>query len=95
MKRPVTIFTLLLFSGGCDSKSIERKVAADLKHIERKVALDAVKSYDLAVKGGDPIDICVHAGLVTAAWNAAHEEALYLSWKNIEKLSCEIVGMPH
>lgn len=68
-------------------------MACDPKLIERKVARDSIKSYDLAVKGGDQIEVCVRAGIVVAAFNQAHMEAEYLGWKKVEKLACETARM--
>ena len=61
--------------------------------IHKKVANDAVKAYELAVKGGDKIEIAVCAGLVVAAYRQANDEANYLRWKEIEKYAKEAAGL--
>jgi hypothetical protein len=71
------------FGGG-----LEEQANRDMKTIEDKVAIDAVKEYQMAVDSGDRTDICVHAGMVAAAYQQAHDEPNYLSWKQTEKGDC-------
>ena len=61
--------------------------------IEKSVAKDSIKEYNLTVKGGNKIEICVHAGLVAAAFNQAHDEKNYLKWKKIEERDCKRAGI--
>ncbi len=56
--------------------------------IEKQVANDAVKEYNMAVRSGSSTDICVHAGLVSAAYSLAHDEVNYKKWKKIERNKC-------
>jgi hypothetical protein len=77
------------FGGGLESQADH-----DLQHIEAKVATDAVKEYRMAVSSGDRTDICVHAGLVAAAYQQAHDEEDYLEWKKQEKSDCAYINIP-
>lgn len=62
--------------------------------IKTQVGNDMIEQYNLARKGGDKIEICVHAGLVVAAMNQAHDEEGYLKWKQIQRSDCGNAGMP-
>ena len=65
-----------------------------LQSIEDKVAQDAVQQYQIAKKQGDKIQVCVQAGLVSAAYLQAKNETEYNKWKTIEKQECVQSGMP-
>lgn len=65
-----------------------------MKDIQQQVASDSVKAYELSKKAGDKMEICVKAGMVAESYNQAHDEANYLSWKQIEKADCELAGIP-
>ena len=65
-----------------------------MRKIENKVAEDAVKQYEIAKRQGDQIAICVHAGLVAAAYIQAKDEPNYQRWKGIEEADCRAAGMP-
>ena len=75
----VAIFGLYYFLGG---------------GVENKVATDAVDEYNIAKRHGDSMDVCVHAGLVVAAYLQAKDESAYSHWKNIENADCAAAGMP-
>jgi hypothetical protein len=87
MKHAMLAAALLVAFSGCDPKK-------EMEKIEGQVASDAVQQYELARKGGDKIEICVHAGLVTAAYLQAKDEPNYLKWKEVEKRDCKKAGMP-
>jgi len=61
---------------------------------QKQVASDFTKQYDIAKSQGDPIQICVQAGFVSAAYLAAKDDAQYKSWKEIEKKDCQRAGVP-
>lgn len=61
--------------------------------IEQGVAEDAVKQYNIAKREGDPIQICVSAGLVTAAYLQAKDEKNYAEWKAVERSVCSAAGL--
>ena len=77
------------------SQEVKGASVTSMKDIYDQVSTDAVSSYELSVKGGDPVEICVQAGLVVAAYNQAHDEASYLHWKNIERQRCATAGIPN
>ncbi len=65
-----------------------------MKSITDKVARDAVDQYNIARNGGDKGDICLHAGMVAAAYLQAKDEANYLLWKTKRRNDCDAAGMP-
>ena len=67
---------------GCDGKVIEQQVAKDAK-----------KQYELALKGGNKIEIAVNAGLVAEAYKQAHAEATYLKWRKIADDAKKAAGL--
>ena len=64
-----------------------------MNDIQQQVATDSVKAYELSKKGGDKAEICVKAGLVAEAYNQAHDEPNYLSWKQTERADCVAAGI--
>jgi hypothetical protein len=88
----VAIFIAVIwyfFGGGMD-----KQVANDLQDIHNKVASDAVDQYRIAKRNGSNIDACVQAGMVSAAYLQAKNEAEYQSWKSIENNDCRKAGVP-
>lgn len=81
-------FGWYFFGGGLDQQA-----GKELDKIQNQVAIDSVSQYQLAKKGGDPIQICVQAGLVSAAYLQAEDETNYLKWKDIEKADCAKAGL--
>lgn len=78
-----------LAGGGLDGAA-ERQV----KKIEDQVATDAVAQYEIAKRQGDLMQTCVHAGMVSAAYLQAKDEANYQAWKKTEKAICRKAGLP-
>ena len=76
-------FAWFFFGGG-----LEQQTAQDLKKISDKVASDSVQEYNIAKRQGDIMQICVQAGLVSAAFLQAQDEINYQKWKKIEKDDC-------
>lgn len=64
------------------------------KQAEYKVIDDAVNQYNIAKRQGDPIQICVQAGFVAAAYLQANDEYYYRQWKRVESAKCKTAGMP-
>lgn len=62
--------------------------------IEQQVAKEMVEQYEIAKKQGDKIQICVQAGLVSAAFLQAKDEENYNKWKKIEAEVCKEAGIP-
>jgi hypothetical protein len=71
------------FGGG-----LEKHAAHEVDKIENQVAADTVREYEIAKRGGDAMDTCVHAGLAAAAYLQATDEANYQKWKAIEREDC-------
>lgn len=80
---------LWFFFGG----GLEKQAAKDLQKIENQVASDQVAQYNIAKSQGDPIQICVQAGMVSAAYLQANDSSNYNRWKEIEKSDCRAAGM--
>lgn len=64
-----------------------------MQYIYDQVISDALKQYDIVKRNGGPIDICVHAGLVSAAYIQAQQESKYREWKTIEDSDCKAAGL--
>jgi len=65
-----------------------------MKKITRKVADDQIKRFEIAQKnGGSVMDVCVQAGLVTAALLQDQDARRYADWKQIEKRTCKEAGL--
>ena len=65
-----------------------------MNDIYKKVATDAVDQYNITKRNGTAIDICVHAGMVSAAYLQGKDEANYTIWKATEAADCKAAGMP-
>jgi ssDNA-binding Zn-finger/Zn-ribbon topoisomerase 1 len=65
-----------------------------LSHAKDQVVEQAVEEYEIAQRSGDPIQACVHAGMVSAAYLQAQKEAKYQEWLGIQKRDCGAAGMP-
>lgn len=77
------------FLGG----GVEKKAADDLDQIHNQVAEDAAKQYDIAKRNGTAIDASVAAGLTSAAYLQAQDEANYQRWKKIEEAENKRAGI--
>lgn len=80
------------FTIGRDAE--QRYVASSMEDITTKVAIDAVAQYEMAKRQGDPMQTCVQAGMVSAAWLQAKNEAQYVAAKAVEKADCTRAGVP-
>jgi hypothetical protein len=78
------------FGGG-----IEQQTDKEMQRIGDQVANDAVDQYNIAKRSGDLMQICVHAGIVSAAYLQAKDEANYQLWKETETSECKAAGMPN
>ena len=68
-------------------------VRDEMQRIENQVAQDAIQQYEIAKRGEDKIQTCTMAGMVSAAWLQAKNEAQYNKWKAIEKEDCKAAGL--
>ena len=78
------------FGGG----GLEKQVDKNMQQITDKVAADASEQYWIAKRQGDLIQICVQAGLVSAAFLQSKDEPSYQKWKEIERNDCRHAGLP-
>ena len=81
----VSLFALVLASCGPSLEDIEAQV-------DKEMSEDVVIEYNMAVKGGDTMDICVAAGSAALTFQLIHDEANYLKWKEVEKRDCANAG---
>ena len=81
---------LWFFVGG----GLEKQTANEMQKIENQVAADAVRQYEIAKREGNPMQMCVQAGFVSAAYLQAKDEANYQTWKQIEGQDCRRAGVP-
>jgi len=78
---------------GEEEPTIETQSGTALQRIAEKVASDQVDRFNMTLKGGDRIEICVQAGMVAEAFKQADDEESYLKWKRIEKRACAAAGI--
>jgi hypothetical protein len=72
----------------------EKNVTQKLSEIEATVATDMVEQYNIAKRAGDKTQICVQAGMVTAAYLQAKDEVNYRMWEQKQKADCKKAGIP-
>src|SRR4051812_34305848 len=88
----VTLILTLLFGGAIlwyfFGGGLENQAASGMGDIYSKVAQDAVDQYRITTQSGTPIDRCVHAGIVAAAFLQAKDDAGYARWKQTESNDC-------
>jgi RNA polymerase subunit RPABC4/transcription elongation factor Spt4 len=86
----VILAVVLFFFGG----GIEHQASKEMEKIEQQVATDVTQQYEIAKRNGNPIEVCVHAGMVSAAFLQAKDEANYKVWQKIQVADCKKAGMP-
>lgn len=89
MKVKFSLGILLLSLVGCTSP--EQK---ELEDVHREVIKDAIAQYEAIKKSDDKIEVCVYAGMVTAAYVQANNEKEAKKWKDIEDVDCKRAGIP-
>src|SRR3954469_17206993 len=100
IKRVGIVLGLVLVIGGLwfynmNMGNVTVQTASDFeKDVYKKVSNDAVDQYNIAKRQGDPIQVCVQAGLVSAAYLQEKNESSYQQWKSTEKADCARAGMP-
>lgn len=77
------------FGGG-----LEQQAQSGMDDIYSKVAQDAIDQYRITARNGSAIDRCVQAGMVSAAFLQAKNDAAYAQWKQTESADCGAAGMP-
>ena len=73
---------------------LQKQAAKNLNGIYGNVAADAMTQYEITKRNGNAIDVCIHAGLVSAAFLQAKDEVNYKKWKEIEGGDCARAEMP-
>lgn len=80
-------------------QSVEKKPGSSFASIYtggiyQQVANDAEEQYYIAKRHGGAADICVQAGIVSASYLQAKDEANYEQWKSVQKSECAAAGLP-
>lgn len=83
-----SIILALVLLPGCDMAAERR-----LDDIRAQVAADAVERYEIVRESGDPMDRCVQAGFVTAAYLQAGDQSNYERWKMTQRVDCAIADL--
>lgn len=71
-----------------------QQVRKDTDTLYNQVASDAVKRYEIVSRSGNPIDICLHAGIAAASFVQAKDEVNYTRWREVERRDCAKAGVP-
>lgn len=83
-----SLFLLMLFLVSCD---LARSVLnLKVNEFQEKTTQDAIDRYNQAVKGGDPAEICLNAGLVATIYDQTKDQENYLKWKKIQDEKCKV-----
>jgi hypothetical protein len=88
-KYRISIIVIVLFGffNGC-SKTNESTIT-----IEQQVAIDFVTEYKMVKKFGTPLEVCMAAANVVAAYLQAKDEPKYQDWQRIKNLDCQLAGL--
>jgi hypothetical protein len=89
MFKQTALIAVAVTLAGCDELA-----KSQMHSIENQVAQDAVNQYEIAAREGDPMQKCVQAGMVSAAYLQAEDESNYKLWKATEKADCAVAGVP-
>ena len=66
-----------------------------MDNIYREVIDDSIKQYNITLRGGDPIEICTYAIMVTNAFLQAKDQEGYIKAKENEKRVCKAAGLAY
>lgn len=90
MPRLLALLLALAALPSCDpTEAIADEVTGHVAdHINEQVSSDFVEQYEIAKRGGDHADICVHAGLAAAGFLQSKDEVQYKRWLAIKKSDC-------
>lgn len=62
--------------------------------MNKKAILDSIEAYNTTLKNDStPVDICMHAGKVKAAYERAKDYSDAEVWGSIEKTDCKNAGL--
>lgn len=82
--RPFAILALLL-TGACTPA-----LKAQQQMVQNLQVQDAMRGYETASHGGDPLDLCVKAKQVRVAYEDAGETASATAWRAREREACRL-----
>lgn len=85
----IIIGTFWYFWGG----GLKMDTAKRLDDVYKQVSADSVQQYEIAKRQGDPMQTCVQAGFVAAAFLQEKNEGSYQQWKATEKSDCAKAGL--
>lgn len=75
------------------NKDVARHADEFEKSIEKKVVKDAADQLEIVIRNGSPVDACVHAGILSAAFVQAKDETNYKAAKELEDFICRKAGL--
>lgn len=81
--------TFWYFWGG----GLQMDTSKRMDDVYKQVSSDSVEQYQIAKRQGDPMQICVQAGMVSATFLQQKDEASYQQWKATEKEDCIAAGL--
>lgn len=59
------------------------------KSEEEKQIEEAIKSYKMIGKNGDPMDKCSYSSMISASYLAIQDQDNYKKWKRMEQRDCK------
>ena len=77
------------------SESWYNGVEGDMGGIYRQVVADSISQYKITLESGNSMDICVHAGMVSASYLQAQDSINYAKWKQRERVDCDGAGVQY
>lgn len=102
MKQIILTLTLGLLMAGCNQSTTQTTtkpavcpaIDKSTELMNKKAILDSIDAYNAALKNDStPIDICMHAGKVKAAYERAKDYSDADVWNSIEKSDCKNAGL--
>ena len=77
-----------------DMNKVQRPaVQRPVDDIHKRVLPEVLDQYNITKRNGSLIEICLHAGMVSAAYLRGNDEANYTKWKATEIADCKAAGM--
>jgi nitrous oxide reductase accessory protein NosL len=84
MKKHILAVIVLFGLTACTETSEKEEI-----DVPTKVALDMAEQYEMVLKSGDKMSICMHAGSTAQAFLNIKNEKEYLKWKGLQKEKCK------
>lgn len=95
MKSYLLITCIAAISLSSCGEMINDQAIKSMNDVSAAIAKDQIETYNLAVKGGDKIEIYSNAMMVTEAFKQAKDEENYLKWKAITEKHKKEAGIPY